>query len=161
MHPSENILYARKSFPFNKAELPHCFKFLLNMINNFIENVVQNRIIQMFRLNLPDFDLWIGKSLISAARGNKNIITSEGGTCWHNTTGKQAKEFLLFLWFSLCDLHFIILSFSCIQLEGNNKTGKTKASVFFDHGKQNYFCFSVSFFHPPILILYLMLPTQK
>ena len=57
------------------------------------------------------------------------------------------------------------VSFSCIQLEGDNKTGKTKTTAFFDHGKnvsKNTFAFlqlSVSFIQSYVLLL--MLPTQK
>ena len=143
---SENFFASMKRlqiYQFKKSELSHCFKSLLNMNNNFIQNIIQNWIIQFFCLNLSWLCLLIGKSLILPTWGNKNIITSVESAYWLNTGGKQAKEFLFFEGFlSVTHTLLFCLSFLWTQLEGNNKTRKTKA--FFDHGKntnKNTFAF--------------------
>ena len=121
----------------------------------------------MLSKSVQQWVLWIGKSLISAAQGNKNITTSVESVCWLNTDRKQSKEFLLFggfysvtpsTLFSVSLLHTPIL-------KGIIKQGRPKPWHFLTVtiSKQKQFCCSVTVSLSPIqsYVLSLKLPRQR
>ena len=70
-----------------------------------------------------------------------------------------------FCFYETVSLSIHTISFLCPKLEGNNKTGKTKSTCFFDHGesasKNISALLRLSLFHPPTHILSFMLFTQR
>ena len=101
--------------------------------------------------------------LLSSLCGNKNVSSVETG-CWFDITEKQVKEFLLFVDPVTSTLFYFTFLFT--QFEGNNKTGKTKATALSNHvydTSKNIFCFSVTVSLSPtqFYILPLKLPTPN
>ena len=55
MFPVENFFHKHEKAP-DLTMKSHCFKCLFNVNNNFIKNVDQNQMIQIFHLNLSNYE---------------------------------------------------------------------------------------------------------
>ena len=105
----ENASLGKKKCKREKAsELFHCFKSLLNMKNNFIQNFCSkhNNTIFTFKSVRP-WVLWREKFLISAAWRNKSIISLVLSSRWLNAVDWNAsRRISAFPWHSLSNPHF-------------------------------------------------------
>ena len=97
----------------NRSEFSFRLKYLLNMNNNYTQNVAQNWIIQFFRLNLSNKEkLW---------RASADLIQLES----------KFKNYNFFGGF-LSVIHILVFSFAFLytKFERNDKYWETKATNF-------------------------------